>query len=124
MEKSINVNTFEYIKVKGYIMEKKLPKIFKKDVSKEHINNEKIYYTSNIKKEIIIDKEDKLLTVEEKIKKLFKSSRYVFNIGVIIKTKKKDYDTKVIGKIKNSLITEDDIEIPIVEIEDIIIKDR
>lgn len=105
-------------------MEKKLPKIFKKDVSKEHINNEKIYYTSNIKKEIKIDKEDKLLTVEEKIKKLFKSSRYVFNIGVIIKTKKKDYDTKVIGKIKNSLITEDDIEIPIVEIEDIIIKDR
>lgn len=105
-------------------MEKKLPKIFKKDISKEHINNEKIYYTSNTKEEIKYDVSDNKLTVEEKIKKLFKSSRYVFNIGVIIKTKKKDYDTKIIGKIKNSLITEDDIEIPIIEIEDIIIKDR
>lgn len=104
-------------------MEKKLPKIFKKEVSKEHMNNEKIYQTSNNKEEIRSYKSNNL-TVEEKIKKLFKSSRYVFNIGVIIKTKKKDYDTKVIGKIKNSLITEDDVEIPIVEIEDIIIKDR
>lgn len=105
-------------------MDKKLPKIFKKDISKEHINNEKIYYTNNLKEEVKYSKEDNQLTVEEKIKKLFKSSRYIFNIGVIIKTKKKDYDTKIIGKIKNSLITEDEDEIPIVEIEDIIIKDR
>lgn len=105
-------------------MEKKLPKIFKKDISKDHINNEKIYYTNTNKDEVRYNKVNDGLTVEEKIKKLFKSSRYVFNIGVIIKTKKKDYDTKIIGKIKNSLITEDDIEIPIIEIEDIIIKDR
>ena len=105
-------------------MENKLPKIFKKDVSKEHIHNEKIYYASDNKKIINTSKKVKKEAVEEKIKKLFKSSRYVFNIGVIIKTKTKEYDTKIIGKIKNSLITEDEIEIPIVEIEDIIIKDR
>jgi len=104
-------------------MEKKLPKIFKKDITKEHINNAKIYYTSN-NKQVSKVKIDNSLTVDEKIKKLFKSSRYIFNIGVIIKTAKKEYDTKIIGKIKNSLITVDNEEIPIVEIEDIIIKDR
>ena len=107
-------------------MEKKLPKVFKKNVSKEHINNAKIYSTNNNKKMDKVQKNNinSNLTVEEKIKKLFKSSRYVFNIGVIIKTKKKDYDTKIIGKIKNSLITLENEEIPIIEIEDIIIKDR
>ena len=103
-------------------MENKLPKLFKKDVSKEHNTNNKICITSN--KEDTVNKKNDVLTVEEKIKKLFKSNRYVFNIGVIIKTKKKDYDTKIIGKIKNSLITEKEEVIPIVEIEDIIIKDH
>lgn len=107
-------------------MEKKLPKVFKKDIAKEHIKNTKVYSTNANKKS---EKEKKLnidnkLTVEEKIKKLFKSTKYVFNIGVIIKTKKKEYDTKIIGKVKNSLITFENEEIPIVEIEDIIIKDR
>lgn len=107
-------------------MEKKLPKVFKKDVSNEHINNSKMYSISSRKKQEELKKTNSnmKLTVEEKIKKLFKSTRYVFNIGVIIKTKKKDYDTKIIGKIKNSLITYENEEIPIVEIEDIIIKDR
>ena len=106
-------------------MEKKLPKLFKKDVTKEHLNNTEIYYATNskktnTKKNNISNNE----SVESKLKKLFRSTRYVFNIGVIIKTKKKEYDTKIIGKMKNSIITEDNIEIPIVEIEDIIIKDR
>ena len=103
-------------------MEKKLPKIFKKDVTKEHINNKKVYY-ENKNQDINTYQQDNT-SVDEKIKKLFKSSRYIFNIGVIIKTKKKDYDTKIIGKVKNSLITTDNEVIPIIEIEDIIIKDR
>lgn len=107
-------------------MEKKLPKIFKKEVSKEHNTNSKIYMNNKdttVKKKITKDNYNSL-TVEEKIKKLFKSNRYVFNIGVIIKTKNKEYDTKIIGRIKNSLITNEEEVIPIVEIEDIIIKDH
>ena len=115
-------------------MENKLPKLFKKDVSKEHNTNNKICITSN--KDETVNKKDDVLTVEEKIKKLFKSNNLeqdivklkmtkgydrIFNF---IKTKKKDYDTKIIGKIKNSLITEKEEVIPIVEIEDIIIKDH
>ena len=107
-------------------MEKKLPKVFKKDITKEHMTNTKIYSTSTSKKEVKEKKKTNInnLTVEEKIKRLFKSSRYIFNIGVIIKTAKKDYDTKIIGKVKNSLITFENEEIPIIEIEDIIVKDR
>ena len=101
-------------------MNKKIPNIFKKNVTKDHINNKTV---SSVKEEISNTKTDNR-SVSEKLNKLFKSNRYVFNIGVIIKTKKKDYDTKIIGKIKNSIITMEDDVIPIIEIEDIIIKDR
>lgn len=103
-------------------MNKKLPEMFKNNIDKSHINNKEVCYVS--KEKVIESNKINTETVEEKIRKLFKSSKYVFNIGVIIKTKKKTYDTKVIGKIKNSLITEDNETIPIIEIEDIIIKDR
>ena len=104
-------------------MDKKIPSVFKKNISKEHIHNTRMSYASSNKK---INKNTSYegLTVEDKIKKLFRSTKYVFNIGVIIKTAKKDYDTKIIGKVKNSLITYENDIIPIVEIEDIIIKDQ
>ena len=73
---------------------------------------------------MVTDSRNSLSAVEEKIKKLFKSSRYIFNINVLIKTDKKDYDTKIAGKVKNSLVTVDNDIIPIIEINDIIIKDR
>lgn len=112
-------------------MKKELPKIFKKNVSSTYANNKKIFYASE-NKDAIIKKDNVMIhsdnnslsMVEEKIRKLFKSSRYIFNIGVLIKTDKKDYDTKIAGKIKNSLVTIDNEVIPIVEINDIIIKDR
>ncbi len=112
-------------------MKKDLPKIFKKPIDESHSNNKKMCYTSETKqKEESISSfrnttlDSSMTTVEEKIRKLLKSSRYIFNIGVIIKTDKKNYDTKIAGKIKNSLVTVDNDVIPIVEINDIIIKDR
>ncbi len=116
-------------------MKKELPGIFKKDVDNSHSNNKKIYYTSEQKKDdrnslstkdvTIMDSSDsQLFSVEDKIRQLFKSSRYIFNIHVLIKTRKKEYDTKIAGKVKNSLVTVDGEIIPIVDIDDIIIKDR
>ena len=111
-------------------MKKELPEIFKKNVDSSHCNNKKVFYTSEnkdiVKKEEVIktSNNNSLSIVEEKIRKLFKSSRYIFNINVIIKTDKRDYDTKIAGKVKNSLVTIDNEIIPIVEINDIIIKDR
>ena len=101
-------------------MNKKIPNIYKKKITKDRINNKTV---SSVRKEIDNKKTDNI-SVSEKLNKLFKSNRYVFNIGVIIKTKNKDYDTKIIGRIKNSIITMEDDVIPIIEIEDIIIKDR
>lgn len=109
-------------------MKKELPGIFKKNVDDNHCHNKKVFYATgerNIKeKETINIDKNSGFTVEDKIRKLFKSSRYIFNIGVIIKTDKKDYDTKIAGKVKNSLITVENEVIPIIEINDIIIKDR
>ena len=101
-------------------MNKKIPNIYKKKITKDRINNKTV---SSVRKEIDNKKTDNI-SVSEKLNKLFKSNRYVFNIGVIIKTKNKDYDTKIIGRIKNSIITMEDDVIPIIEIDDIIIKDR
>lgn len=109
-------------------MMKKLPEIFRKKVEPSHINNKKVYYGSQEEKLIRNSEKvgniDDNMSVEDKIRKLFKSSRYIFNIDVIIKTDKKDYDTKIAGKVKNSLVTVNNEVIPIVEINDIIIKDR
>lgn len=109
-------------------MKKNLPKIFKNEIKKTNLNNRNIYYSLNETKNLNkLDKKDdfdNLNYVEDKLKKIFKSSRYVFNIGVIIKTNKKDYDTKIAGKVKNSIITIDNEIIPIIEINDIILKDR
>lgn len=114
-------------------MKKELPEIFKKDVDARHTNNKKICYTSENEREVtktnvssarVVNANTTLTTVEEKIRQLFRSSRYIFNINVLIKTDKKDYDTKVAGKVKNSIVTVDGEVIPIVDINDIIIKDR
>ena len=107
-------------------MKKELPKIFKKDVSSSHDNNKKVYYAGlghDKKKEYPIS-QDSLNSVETEIRKLFKSSRYVFNIHVMIETDTKTYDTKVAGKLNDNLITVDGDIIPIKTIRNIIIKDR
>ena len=100
-------------------MKRKLPKLLKKDVPKEHLNNKEVIIVSNKDDDIIYEDNS---TVEEKLNKLFKSSRYIFNIDVVIVTDKKKYDTRIIGKFKNSIITIDNDEIPIIEIRNIIIK--
>ena len=105
-------------------MKKDLPSIYKNSITKKNTHNKNIFYVKNNEDD---HRQVELLEevdVEEKLRKLFKSSRYVFNIGVIIKTNRGDYDTKIAGKVKNSIVTIDGMTIPIIEIKDIIIKDR
>ena len=99
------------------IINRKLPSIFKKDINLRHSNNKSISYAD---KETIYDESN----VSESIDRLFNSSRYVFNIDVIIKTIDKEYNTRIIGRNKNSLLTEDNEEIKISDIKNIIIKGR
>lgn len=110
-------------------MKKELPKIFKNNIDSTHNTNKKIYYASNYKEDnnyrnTSTISNNSLNQVEEKIRKLFKSSRYIFNINVLIKTNTKDYNTKIAGKVHDNIITTDGEHIPISSITDIIIKDR
>lgn len=104
-------------------MKKDLPNIYKNKQVSSVRNNRDVYYVKNEASEVNKYVDDGS-TVEEKLKKLFRSSRYVFNIGVIIETNTHTYDTKIAGQVKNSIVTVDGEVIPIIEIKNIIIKDR
>ncbi len=105
-------------------MKKELPRIYKNNVSKKNTHNKDVFYVRNDSVEQEKSEYLEEVDVEEKLRKLFRSSRYVFNIGVVIKTVRGEYDTKIAGKVKNSIVTIDGVVIPIIEIKDIIIKDR
>lgn len=109
-------------------MKKELPSIYKNTVDKRVTRNLEVCRVSNesldesSRKKISSTRSE--LTVEEKLKRLFQSKRYIFNIPVEIVTSRKSYETKIAGKVKNSIVTIEGDTIPIIEIEDIIIKDR
>ncbi len=107
-------------------MKKELPHIYKNEIGSRVTKNRNIYHIkendAEIKNEMPLESDP--VTVEAKLKKLFQSRRYIFNIEVEIVTKRKVYDTKIAGKVKNSIVTIDGEVIPMIEIEDIIIKDR
>lgn len=92
-------------------MRKDLPKLYKGNVLHEVNNN--IYYSSLENKENI----GKQVTIDE----LFANYSYIFKIDVVIKTKVKEYHTKIAGKIGDSIITLDNDVIPIKEIISIIV---
>lgn len=105
-------------------MEKKLPGVFQNKISKKINNNKNVYYGKNeetrelktIKKE---KKPGMTKNVNQKIKDIFNSTRYVYKADVIIKTKDDTITKKIIGKNTTSLITMDNELIPIADIVDI-----
>lgn len=104
-------------------MKKDLPNIYKNKNATAKKNNRSVCYVTDDYK-VEREKIDNSGTVTEKLKKLFRSSRYVFNIGVVIETEHNTYDTKIAGQVKNSIVTVDGEVIPIIEIKNITIKDR
>lgn len=105
-------------------MKKELPNIYKSEMTVKVNRNKNVYHIPTEAKSVRVTPHRDDATVEEKLKRLFNSSRYIFNINVEIITNKKVYDTKIAGKVKNSIVTVDGETIPIIEIQDIIIKDR
>lgn len=107
-------------------MKKELPNIYKNEIGDKAKRNRNVYHIkandTDTGKEVPLESDK--TTVEAKLKRLFQSRRYIFNIEVEIITKRKVYDTKIAGKVKNSIVTIDGEVIPMIEIEDIIIKDR
>lgn len=96
-------------------MKKDLPDLYKGHTFK-NLNND-VYYSLG---DNTTRNSGKSVSVNE----LFSSYSYIFNLDVLIKTLKKDYHTKIAGKMGNNLITLDNDVIPINEVIEVIILDK
>ncbi len=83
------------------IIIKKLPKVYQNDINKKINNNKEIYYSSAKKNKI--EKED----IELIIDGLFNKEHNVYNIPVVINTSNKVYDTYLVARTSNYLLTID-----------------
>lgn len=96
---------------------KKLPKITQNEIKKQ-INNNKIACKCEVKekleKNIIPDNQDNITKI---LNKIFSGLGYSYNIPVNIITKDKEYNTSLITKTKDKIITLDN---EIINIADII----
>lgn len=99
-------------------MEKKLPKVFANKIDKNLANNEKIYYEKEEPIKEIKEKKENL-NINQKINKIFGSSRYVYKADVDITTKTDKFTKRIIGRNRNELITMDNELINIKDIIDI-----
>ena len=105
-------------------MEKKLPKVFANSIDKKLNNNETIYYEKKEKETEKVEKPKKTIlndsfNLNQKINKIFGSSRYVYKADVDITLKDGKISKKIIGRNKNELITMDNELIKISDIIDI-----
>lgn len=103
-------------------MEKKLPKVYANKIDKEIKNNETVYYDRGEQPKVEEPKKTILpqeFTIQQKINKIFGSSRYVYKADVDITLKDGKISKKVIGRNKNELITMDNELIKISDIVDI-----
>ena len=90
---------------------KKLPKLYKNDTTNFKKNNTQYYKLKNEIKPKVQNK--------EKINDILNN---LYNIPVIIKTQKKQYETYIISKTRSHIITIDKEAIPLEEI--ILIKEK
>lgn len=107
-------------------MEKKLPKIFANKLEKNVSNNKNVYYSADkneqlntIEEKSVKNKMDSNLNINQKINKIFTSTKYVYKADVRINTKNEQIDCRIIGKNATHLITMDNKLIPISDIVDI-----
>ncbi len=105
-------------------MEKKLPGIYANKINKPITNNEKVAYGYK-EKEQVEKKEDSKRSfqpeknINQKLREIFASPRYVYKADVKIVTKNGNIVKKIIGQNNTHLITMDNELIPIGEITDI-----
>lgn len=94
---------------------KKLPEIYKNNINKNINNNKKMCILKNVNEEI----KEKTVNIEEILSKIFNGIGYSYNIPILIETKNKKYETSLITKTKNNVVTIDNDIIPINEIVNI-----
>ena len=95
---------------------KKLPKLYTNSFN-EKIDNSLEYTT--VREEVIEGNKLTKYEINKKIDMIFKSKNYIYKINVLIKFNDKEFNTTLIGKTKDNLITIDNELIKISDIYDI-----
>lgn len=86
---------------------RKLPKIYQNNFNKKIMNNREVCYLKN--EDNIKEKQD----IQEILIEIFSGIGYSYNIPVLIKTSNKVYETSLIAKTRNNVVTLDNEIIPI-----------
>ena len=95
-------------------MNNKLPKVFVNSKQNLEANNQEMYYSKNPEK--VIKKEERVenqLIVRKKINQIMSSPKFVYKLKVRITTNNGNFDSVIIAKEKDSLVTLDNKYIPI-----------
>ena len=94
---------------------KKLPEIYKNNFTKKIKNNREVCYLRN---EDVISTESNI-SIEEEINNIFSGIGYSYNIPVEIVTNKKVYNTSLVAKTRENVVTLDNEIIAIGDIKSI-----
>ena len=89
-------------------MDKKLPSIYKNTNCNHINNNKKVFYCNQLNNEIVVEKPSKNIDEE-----------YVLNTPVIIETYSEKFNTRIVSKIKDHIVTSSNKVIKIKEIKSI-----
>ena len=100
-------------------MNKELPKVFAGKINEELQNDQEVFYSDNANVVSNKVKENKNLSVESKINRIFNSPNYIYKKEVLIKLNDKTIKKVIIGRTNNSLLTFDNNVINIKDIKDI-----
>lgn len=94
--------------MKGMSFLKKLPELYKNDITKKITNNKNYCYLNNV--------EEVKYSPKEQLEKIFSGVGYSYNVPVIIKTKDEELKTSIATRTKNYIVT---LENKIIKINDI-----
>lgn len=99
---------------------KKLPKVYQNDITKTIKNNKTVCH---LKDELQEEPQTDQKSLNETLSEIFSGVGYSYNIPVLIKTTTKTYDTSLVAKTSNNIITLDNEIIPINSIISLTIKE-
>ena len=103
-------------------MKKELPGLFANKIDKPLYNNKKVAVSKHEDREDKIEVKSPIVfekNINQKIKEIFDSPKYVYKVDVLITMKDKKITKKIVGKNRNNLITIDNELISINDILDI-----
>lgn len=99
---------------------KRLPKVYQNDFNKKIKNNREVCYLDQERSSTSHTVESSFPhSVEDALLEIFSGVGYAYNIPIILTTTNKVYETSLIAKTKNNVITLDNDIIPISDIKNI-----